>query len=103
MHKYRQFAGAIGIAVFAALTSGMGAGTTLAGPIADDPALDRRQVSLLAPSPTEGGMAIAPPLAKPSPTQRSDREASEPSERTRIVSYLILRGLQGAGPFLGAR
>ncbi|WP_162914884.1 hypothetical protein [Desertibaculum subflavum] len=103
MHTYRQFTGAIGIAVFAALTPGMGAGIALAGPISHDHALDRRHVSLLAPSPTEGGMAIAPPLAKPSPTQRSDREASEPGERTRIVSYLILRGLQGAGPLLGAR
>lgn len=36
-------------------------------------------------------------------SSRMVREPTDAGERTRLVSYLILRGLQGAGGFLAAR
>jgi hypothetical protein len=56
------------------------------------------------------GSAVAGPigsdgqaLAVVTPFESEAPPAAKPGERTRLVSYLILRGLQGAGPFLGSR
>jgi hypothetical protein len=72
-------------------------GSALAGPMPDD-----RSLLVAAALPPEA-MPTARPAVASEPARRVDREAVEPAERSRIVSYLILRGLQGAGPFLGAR
>jgi hypothetical protein len=83
------------IAAFAAFAHG----PTLAGPMPDP-----EDVLLVTSAlPKAGTTASSQALSLTVDTSdRAERETS-PGERTRIVSYLILRGLQGAGPFLGLR
>lgn len=103
MRKYRHLPRSIGVAAIACVLQATAFAPALAGPMTDDAARGSPTIAMPLPADLETAAvsAIAPAAAKPAP--RADREAIEPGERTRIVSYLILRGLQGAGPFLGAR
>ena len=76
-----------GIAAAAYMTHG----SANAGPIHSD-------------DPSRGLIVVAAPAeTMKADSGRAFREPTDADERTRLVSYLILRGLQGAGGFLAAR
>lgn len=103
MRKYRLLPHSLGVAAIACLIQSSVSSTALAGPMGHEPAREL-PISAIAPAgdaETAAAVAIAPAAAKPEPAHRGESGPAEPGERTRLVSYLILRGLQGAGPFLG--
>ena len=64
----------------------------------------RDDVPMVVSQQPETTSAVAPVAVKTTEAApRGEREASASGERTRTMSYIILRGLQGAGPFLGSR
>lgn len=105
MRKYQILPRSFGVAAMACLLQSAVSGYASAGPMTDDTTRRHEAVGipLLADPEAAAVSAIAPAAAKPASPSRSDRDAVDPDERRRIVSYLILRGLQGAGPLLGAR
>ena len=46
---------------------------------------------------------IIAPAAPELPMGQAGVETGDRRDRTRIISYILLQGLQGAGPFAGAR
>lgn len=72
---------------------------------APDPAMPARAVSEIAtPLPAEPADRAETSAALTGPEAVLPRaEAMERAERQRVLSYILLQGLQGAGPFAGAR
>ena len=95
MRKYRLLQGMI-IAASACLVQGTAVGGSTGQDCKDD-------VTLVVTQPQETAPPIAPVAAKTEVTPRTEREPVDSGDRTRMMSYIILRGLQGAGPFLGGR
>jgi len=81
MRSYRLLS-TIAVAALACLAHG----SAVAGPINSD----------------GQALAVVSPLQAPADASLAAK-TSEPGERTRLVSYLILRGLQGASPLVGGR
>lgn len=96
MRKYRLLPGMI-IAASACLAQS----AAVAGSAGQD---CRDDVPMVVSQQPETTPAVAPVAVKTTEAApRSEREASASGDRTRTMSYIILRGLQGAGPFLSSR
>ncbi|WP_119420398.1 hypothetical protein [Desertibaculum subflavum] len=77
----------------------------IAAPAGPETALPVRSVSEIAvplPMETAGRAEAAAALSTPE-ALLPRAEPMERGERQRILSYILLQGLQGAGPFAGAR
>jgi hypothetical protein len=94
MRKYRLLQG-MTIAALACLGQSAVAGS------ADQACQDDTPV--VVSQPQAATPAIAPVAIRTEAAPRSEREPAQFDDRTRTMSYIILRGLQGAGPFLGSR
>ena len=95
MRKYRVLQGFIVAASFCLAQSAV-AGST--GEACQD------DTTLIVSQQQETTPAIAPVAVKTTEAApRSEREPAQTGDRNRTMGYIILRGLQGAGPFLGSR
>ena len=92
MRKYRLLQGII-IAASACLVQSAVAGSNDC----------RDDTPLVVSQQQETTPAIAPVAVKAEAALRSEREQTASGDRQRTLSYIILRGLQDVGPFLGSR
>lgn len=72
------------------------------GPEAAMPVRSVSEIALPLPAETTGGVEAAAALSAPE-ALLPRTEPMERGERSRILSYILLQGLQAAGPFAGAR